>query len=249
MVNHLRTLIVNLPPSVLSENEQFIPSDFKSIYLNNDQTKINNSIFPNSYDRSYINFIATLVSNVCYDSPFKQDLIALDARTLMTNTQPLFVSTLDITASTNASSLIVGGALIKDERLGVFDKSWNLSYSSSTEITILNNKTKESSTATLTFQSNVSSSFELQNSGIQGKLLNVSAVPSNFAATVAASCPMSYNLMSLLDRIKARDCSSLIFNNPNKELRAKMIDYFQDNARPDHSIAAILTAYAYSFSL
>jgi len=249
MVNHLRTLIVNLPPSVLSDNEQFIESGFRSVSLSSNQVKVSNAIFPNTYDRAYINFIATLVSNVCYDSPFKQDLIALDARTLMTNTQPLFVSTLDITASTNASSLIVGGALIKDERLGVFAKSWNLSYTSGTTITILNNKTKESSIADLTFSSNVSSSFALENSGIQGKLLNISAVPFNFAATVAASCPMSYSLMSLLDRIRANDCSSLIFKNPNKELRAKMIDYFQDDARPDHSIAAILTAYAYSFSL
>ena len=77
MVNHLYTLLVNLPASDLLE---FIDPSFSTLNLSKEQRAVRTQVFTNEYPQEYISFIARGVVRLCESSRLWPMFMALDAR-------------------------------------------------------------------------------------------------------------------------------------------------------------------------
>lgn len=252
MVNHLRSLLLNLASSPDAEGEELIEASFMPKTLTKNQSAVRNLIFPEKFSRKYGNFISTALTRIVMNSPFASDINALDSRSLLSdpvNAAQEFGSQITINPLTSASSLTVRGQILPNNRSGVFSEDWIISYASSSSVTILNPADGVPTTKTITFNEGSSSVFSINLEGsLTGQLLNVSAVPSGFLATVTAALPISYSIIDLARNLQLSSrVRSLMFIPNNETLSQKCLDYFESDSRPDLTVAAVLTAYAYSF--
>jgi hypothetical protein len=252
MVNHLRTLLLNLPASPDSAREELVEASFSPKLLTAAQSSIRRAVFPGNYDREYQNFIATLLHRLCYDSPFASDLKSLDPRVLVSDLSSDTVSfepDVTIERITSADSVRVRGSLLANEEQGEFSKTWQIRYSSASELFVQDITGRTSRTETLTFSNGSSASFLLEGkSTLTVNLENVSSVPVGLRATITATSPMSYDLKSLYERLNSTgSVRSILPLSSVEPVRQKCRHYFGQSVRFDLSIAAALTAYAYSF--
>ena len=251
MINILRTRLLNLSASPDSVNEEFIESSFVPATLTSNQAALRNLVFPGTFDRAYQNFIATLLVRLVADSPFAVDIWDLDPRVLMSNPAlygSQFNPSILVHRTSNADSLDVSGELVPDVRAGVFSRSWQITRVSGSSVSILDYKTGVPTTQTVTFNQGTSLRFNLNADGsLYARLSNVSSVPSGLNALVTASVPMSYSIIELADRLRlSAGTRALLFDIKDTTLLGKCIEHFDSDSRPDFTIAAALTAYAYS---
>lgn len=246
MVNHLRTLLLNLAASPDAAGEEFIESTFRPNILTSAQSALHSCVFPASFDRTYRNFIATLLTRLALDSPLAPELLALDPRTLLSDpalTVPGFTSSVTVERLASAASVRVTGSLTPQLNEGRFSRTWLITRTDSDEIS-LQSPGFPASLETVTFSANSSLSIRLEAaSSLLLRLADVSAVPSGLRARVTATAPMSYDLFALLQRLQNSPNLRGLFSASTRDLQAR----FDNDSHPEVAIAAALMAYALSF--
>jgi hypothetical protein len=252
MVNHLRCLLLNLPASPDAPGEEFVESSFQARLLDASQAALRGAVFPQPFGRPYLNFIATALTRLAYDSIFRDSLLALDSRMLLSDPAvdaAGFASGATIQKINSADSVRVTGTLAADTTNGIFTRTWVITKVSDTQIGVWDGLTGQTSTATLTFTGNVSSPVSIEvRSSLQLRLFDVSVVPVGLQATVTANVPMGYDLLDLHRRMQNSTGVRQLFFSPAVAPVAEACRRAFDNvSHPDASIAAALTAYAYSF--
>lgn len=251
MINHLRTLLLNLPASPDAEREEFVEASFTTRSLNSNQSALAAAVFPGPFNRTYRNFIATALTRLVAASPFATDIWDLDPRVLLSD--PVmsargFNPSVSIVRIENANAVIVGGKLIPDVNSGVFTKKWQIRESGMFAVEILDFQTGAYSTQVVTFDEGSSLRIPLDHS-VYITLSEVSEVPAGLAAIVTANAPLSYSITDLESRLLSSNVRQLMALPGRRELSIKCLEQFDSSHRPDLTIAAALTAYAYSFEV
>ena len=128
MINHLRTLLLNLPAlDGAPGTEDYIPPGFVPRVLNDKQSTVHRAVFGASFPRSYRAFVATILARLVDASPLKQEIDRIDRRRFLSEPKST-----DIEPSVllydleKASAFTTVGVISGNPVSGVFSNLWEI---------------------------------------------------------------------------------------------------------------------------
>ncbi len=250
MVNHFRTLFLNEASEPDESFEQYVDSEFRPVVLTQSEAAVHNLIIRASFPRSYRNYLATLMTRFAYAHPISQLIDDIDSRHTFqndVNQQASIQDRIILNKIKNCDSLNIIGSFKPDLNKGVFSNHWKLQYKSANEVLITTKGQVSQRIQTVVFENTTTSPYEIDTrAGIQFQFIAASQVPTGFSAEVTAICPMTFDSMAALNRLKSEDLVYRLFNDiPNGP---ELADVFEYSTRQDHMLSAILTAYTVSVS-
>lgn len=249
MINHLRTLILNLAGPGGTDYDQFIPDGFRPVALVADELRVWNQIFNPDHPRDYREFIATALTRLVRGTPiWESHILPLDERETIdwTLSQVTTLSPSVTLRKIRGTSLVdVFGTFSPDLEKGIFSNSWKITATGTLSATVEDARLGSSRAEALVFTNGASNAIQLEpRSKLYFRFTNQ---PSVFPviSEVTATAPPQIDVLALWKRFRQDNrIRPFITSLGIPELGS----FYDDQLSPMNAVAAALAAYCISIT-